>query len=205
MFAAPRLPPATKAAPALRLLSLKEVAMKRIENTPDRLVYSKTYRGKEGSQVIPGQFLEYPLVVLLNAIGVVLVLALIPALDYPRNVIVGGASAGWVLASLWMIYREGWKTQLRKENLVVDKATQELQRVYIYRSGKQRIHRKTRDQMHTLIPKNEQSCYWVILDATTAAVGRWRWHLASFTTADERDALLHELADALQLPVAPEE
>lgn len=100
-----------------------------------------------------------------------------------------------------MIYREGWKTQLHKEHLVLDKSAQELRRILIFRNGEQGTHRYPRDQIHALIPKDEPNRYAIILDATTPLVGRSQWTLISVPTAAERDALLHEIASALQVPI----
>lgn len=69
-------------------------------NPPTGTIYTKTYHGKEGSRFIPGQHLEYPFALVLNAIGIVVVLALLPAIDYRLGVIVCGATTGWVMTSL---------------------------------------------------------------------------------------------------------
>lgn len=92
------------------------------------------------------------------------------------------------MTSLWMIYREGWKTHLHKEHLVLDKSAQELRRILIFRNGEQGTHRYPRDQIHALIPKDEPNGYAIILDATTPLVGRSQWTLISVPTAAERDA-----------------
>jgi hypothetical protein len=175
--------------------------MNRTENMQHPPLYSKVYRGSEGNKLPEVRSLEYPLVLLLNAIGCIVVLMLLPALNAPLNVIVGGTTAAWLLVSLLIIHLEGRKKHLRSEHLLVDPTSQELQRIMVYRGGRQTIFRYTRDQLHALIAKDAPNYYSIIVDFSSPTFGRTRWTLVDFSSAAERDALLHELAAALDLPL----
>jgi hypothetical protein len=175
--------------------------MKLIENTPARLVYSKRYGREENKRDLPGRWTEYSLILVLNAVIIIVVVSLLPALPHPLNNFVGGTAAAWVVAWLWMIYREDWKTKIRDEQIIVNKTEQELLRIYTLNSGEVRTHRHAAKEIHAFIAQNDVDNYIIFFDLTTASYGRMKLILASFNKETERDAMLHELTTSLRLSI----
>lgn len=98
-----------------------------------------------------------------------------------------------------MIYREHWKTQIREEQIVVNKTDRELLEIFTFNSGEVRTHRYAAGQIHALIAEDNTDDYQILLDVTSPVLGRRPLMLTSFKKETERDAMLHDLTAALQL------